>query len=89
MGKNRHDWHSLISLCPTLSRHRLIRVTMGVYMGKNRHDRHSGKIKGDTATDTVLKFLSCDTSISYHATLRHEHKIWDPYVGLYPLLYYI
>ena len=28
--------------------------------------------------DTVLKFLSRHTSISYHATLRHKHKIWDP-----------
>ena len=58
-------------------------------MGKNRHDRHGGEIKGDTAThpteratDTVLKFLSCDTSISYHATLRHKHKIWDPCIPL-------
>ena len=59
------------------------------YMGKNRH---GGKIKGDTMTHS---FLSCDfgtqaflimrhwdTSISYHATLGHKHKIWDPCIPL-------
>ena len=42
-------------------------------MGKNRH---GGEIKGDTPD------LTCDRhsfEISYHATLGHKHKIWDPW----------
>ena len=50
---------------------------IGVYMGKSRH---GSKIKGDTP---FLIMQHWDTSISYHATLGHKHKIWDPCIPLH------